>query len=482
MPIEAAAGSVSRRQLYIILGAIVLVALGLRIASAQGALWLDEAWSAVFAHEARTPAGVFFTINHDNNHHLNSLWMQLTGWGAPPLLTRGLSIITSTLTVIVAGLIAARRGMLCAALTAALFAISPIMVNYGSEARGYAPMVLALVSAIWIVDRWLQDPGRPPPARSLAIVVALGMLAHLTMLFGLVALAAWTLLSLLRTLPPKEALQRSGPLLLRAMLAAFAILALVTVAALASPAGHLEVGSYEPFTLRQWLEGVSQMFAYTIGIPADASPSIKIGLAIVLTLAAMYLLPSRDRLPFYMVAIFGLPLAIALLHIGNSGFARYYLVSSVAFLLLLGEALAFVLRQQRLPPRIAGASILVAMLVGSGMLDARLMANRRADPGLAMQEIIRRSPEGATILRGQLRDEAVINAAAASLHYQAHIVADPCPPPPFLFVEEGGIASSPPARNICGLSYQRIASAQPVGLSGMSWALYQRPEPHPMPE
>ena len=64
-----------------LLGAIVLLGLGLRLASAQGGLWLDEAWSAVLADEVGTPLGIFLSINHDNNHHLNSLWLQLVGLG-----------------------------------------------------------------------------------------------------------------------------------------------------------------------------------------------------------------------------------------------------------------------------------------------------------------------------------------------------------------------------------------------------------------
>ena len=74
------------------LGAITLIALMLRIAAARGGLWLDEAWSAVFAREVATPLGVFLSVNHDNNHHLNTLWLQLVGWGAPPMVQRGLSI------------------------------------------------------------------------------------------------------------------------------------------------------------------------------------------------------------------------------------------------------------------------------------------------------------------------------------------------------------------------------------------------------
>src|ERR1700710_2786551 len=107
-----------RRPPWIAVAAITLCGLALRIAAAQGALWLDEAWSAVSAHDVGTPLGVFLKINHDNNHHLNTLWLQLVGLDAPPMLQRGLSIATGTAAIWVAGLIGSRVGRmagLCAA-------------------------------------------------------------------------------------------------------------------------------------------------------------------------------------------------------------------------------------------------------------------------------------------------------------------------------------------------------------------------------
>src|SRR6478735_8707503 len=102
----------ARRRGQWLFAAIILFGLALRIAAARGALWLDEAWSAVLAHEAGTPIGVFVQINHDNNHHLNSLWLQLVGPGADPLLARAPAILAGTACILVAGLIGWRRGVL----------------------------------------------------------------------------------------------------------------------------------------------------------------------------------------------------------------------------------------------------------------------------------------------------------------------------------------------------------------------------------
>jgi hypothetical protein len=65
-----ATGRSDRLGWWIAVGAIALAGLALRIVAAHGGLWTDEAWSVIYAAQARDAVGVFFRINHDNNHHL----------------------------------------------------------------------------------------------------------------------------------------------------------------------------------------------------------------------------------------------------------------------------------------------------------------------------------------------------------------------------------------------------------------------------
>src|SRR3954465_8111902 len=123
-------------------GAIALAGCALRIAAAHGGLWTDEAWSVVYAAQARDPLGVFLRINHDNNHHLYSLWLQAIGVDASPLLARLPAIVAGTLCIPAAALVVARRSAPAGIVAALLFAVSPTMVNFGSEARGYSLMLL----------------------------------------------------------------------------------------------------------------------------------------------------------------------------------------------------------------------------------------------------------------------------------------------------------------------------------------------------
>src|SRR6476620_11314776 len=138
-------------------GAVALAGLALRIAAARGGLWTDEAWSVIYAARARDAAGVFIRINHDNNHHLYSLWLQAIGPAASPMLARAPAVVAGSLCIVVAALIADRRSRRAGIVAALLFAISPSLVVFGSEARGYAMMLLAALAMLLLVSDAVDD-------------------------------------------------------------------------------------------------------------------------------------------------------------------------------------------------------------------------------------------------------------------------------------------------------------------------------------
>ena len=62
-----------------------LFATALRVAVIDNDLWLDEVWSVQHAASVESPAEIFFSLHHDNNHHLNTLWLWLCGPDAGPV-------------------------------------------------------------------------------------------------------------------------------------------------------------------------------------------------------------------------------------------------------------------------------------------------------------------------------------------------------------------------------------------------------------
>ncbi len=454
-------GEIIQRRMWWIVAAIAALGLALRIAAAQGGLWLDEAWSAVMAQQAGTPLGILLNINHDNNHHLNTLWLQLVGLDASPLIQRGLAIATGTAAILVAAAIGARRAPSTAIVAALLFAMSPILVTYGSEARGYAPMLLALLVAIRLIDRWLAEPAAPPPATALTLATLLGLLANLTMLFGLAALIGWAAIELhhrhgLRgTLPPLAGLL--GP----ATIAAALTLGVILFAA----GGKLAVGAVAPFTVGVFADGARQLLDYTLGDIAGLIP--------LLAVAAAARSGPRDSLAIFCVlACLAFPAAIALLHLPNAGNARYLLLAAVG--LLIFAQLAFTHPDLRAGGRkhlaIAALAVLLALML---QRDWAVIRDRRADPAQALTAIAARAPAGADAAVDRPRSDAILIAAAASARYPL-VIRQACPAARFLFVERDGAEPFPTAPTRCAARYSEIAGDTVQGLSGTQWKLYER--------
>lgn len=450
------------------LAGIVALAFALRIAGAQGSLWLDEAWSATLAHDVGTPAGVLFRINHDNNHHLNSLWLQTVGITAPTWLMRLLSVVTGTLAVPVVAAIARPRGTVFALVTALLFAVSPMLVTMGSEARGYAPMALLLLVAILFVDRAMAGDARYHRPQTLALCFALGVLAQLTMLFGVVALVGWAFVTWWRQGSFADAVRRSLRLFALPLVALALVLAMIAAAAWADPAGF-QFGYYEPFRWLLFLHAIVEMVGFTIGFPI---------VTILLPLAALALLVlaprlGASRIDFHRLAIFAFPAMLAILQSGNPGHPRYYLLAAIALLILIADVLAVGLSKSG-RTRLIAAAALIAVTIASLVQDIDLAINRRGDPAAAIRTLRQLSPRGTTVMLDRPTGRAILVVAAAQAHYPLRIVTAACPPQDFVFVDryKGEIPPATFAR--CGRAYRPVAERKAHGLSGTHWTLYAR--------
>lgn len=460
--------ALSRERALRWIAVIALIALVLRIAGAGGALWLDEAWSAVFAHDARTPLGVFQRINHDNNHHLNSIWLQWVGLGAPPRVARAVSILTGTAAVIVAGLIGTRRSPLAGILTALLFALSPAMVTLGSEARGYAPMMLCLLVALWQVDRWLGGDPRGERPLVIALCCYIGTLSQLTMVFGGGALIGWALLTTWR----REGLRTAMPRLIRMFgpsVAAFAAALLMVFGPSLTGRVHFVLGGYEPFTFASFRYGLTAMAGYTFGVREAGAAAF----AMTAALLAAAGWRSVPRLGFHLFALLLFPLALAVIGPLNAGNARYYWLVGFALLLLWGDLLAALLCAGGWRRALAAAALALFAL-GSVVGNRDLIVTRRGDTAPAIRALAARAPAGTTVLLEREAPTALLTVAAAEQGYRL-AEAMTCPARPFLFLERSEIQPMPAAQLVrCGAPYRAIASARTRGMSGQSWTLYER--------
>jgi hypothetical protein len=451
--------------------AIALAGFALRVAAAQGGLWSDEAWSVIYAVQARDPVGVFVRINHDNNHHLYSLWLQAIGPAASPLLARTPAIVAGTLCIVAAALLVARRSRAGGLVAALFFAVSPALVIFGSEARGYALMLLAALLMLLSVTDALD--GRPSRGQKwwLAALALFGMFSHMTMAAPVTIATLWVYFEWRRDAKPKAALGATlslmGPTI---AVTAGVILFVFTVAAF-SPTG-MRLGGYLPFSLRGYAAALNDLDLWSAGLSASSPWLGPLGLglvALLIGLAEPGWLGSRARL--YALLILFVPVAAAALRPGNTGFARYYLTSTVGLLLLLSHWIARGLAGR--PAARASAALLLATVVGVSLYrDSLLVAVDRGRPAASVRDMAELSPAGTRLALGQPRLEAVVEVAALRSGYRVQI-ADNCTPADFLLDSQVRGTETPARVEHCGVPMEAIDSSVTVPLTGDSWILYR---------
>ncbi len=182
------------RRYWLIGTAILIVAAVLRIAGAYNDLWLDELWSIYLAKPLQSSLQVFTGIHHDNNHYLNTLWIWEVGPDGHWYEYRAVSILAGLGTVVVAGLIGARRDAATGFLAMLIFTVSYVMVLYSSEARGYGIMAFCAILGYYSLEKFFARPAYTSAAIYIVCVV-LGLLAQLIFIgflaAGMVASFYW---------------------------------------------------------------------------------------------------------------------------------------------------------------------------------------------------------------------------------------------------------------------------------------------------
>jgi len=452
--------------------AAAVLGLALRIAAAQGGFWTDEAWSMIYAHDARNAAGVFLRINHDNNHHLYSLWLQAIGLDAPAWLARLPAILAGTAAIVVAALLAARSSAWAGVIAAMLFALSPSMVTFGSEARGYALMLLAALVMLLVVTRAIDRGSGQGTPWWLALVAALGMLSHMTMAVPVGLITLWVYVDRRAAVGPAKALPATAVLMGPALGATAAVVAFVFAAAALSPTG-MRVGGYLPFQWSDYGLALDDLSGWTLGASALApwiGPLVVGGLAAWIAWRPPAWLGSQGRL--YAILVLGLPLAVALFHPGNSGFARYYLCSALGLLLLASLWIGHGLARPGIARAVACSAVAAISLI-SLWHDSQLLRAERGHPDGAVEVIAEASPAGARVALDPLRLEAITTVAAFRDHYPLTIVGG-CAPADYVVSAQARFAA--PKRSIvrCGVRMRALGSDDGTALTGDRWTVYGR--------
>jgi hypothetical protein len=451
-------------------GAATLAGLALRIAAARGGLWTDEAWSVIYAARAHDAAGVFLRINHDNNHHLYSLWLQAIGPHASPMLARLPAIVAGTLCVPLAAMVVARRSAWAGVVAAVLFAVSPTMVNFGSEARGYSLMLLAALGFLWLAAEAVEGRERRGTPWSLGLVALLGMLSHMTMAAPVALVGLWLYLERRAAVGPAKAMRDSIRLMAPAFVATASVVAFVFAAAAVSPTG-MQLGGYLPFAWRDFFAGLNDMTGWTASLSFlhDWVVPLLLGAAALwVGLRPPKWLDGRGRL--YAILILGVPVGAALVQSGNSGFARYYLASAIGLLLLTSEWIARGF-DKRPMVKLAAASLLAVLTLTALWRDSELIQLQRGEPDQAVALMAQQAPLGARVALDPKRLEGALTVAAEQAGYPVAI-AKGCADADFVLAAQRRWEPTPAAIDHCGIAMRAVGSSVVTTLTGEAWVLY----------
>lgn len=456
-------------------GARAVVALALvagiaaRIAAARGDLWFDEIWSLEMAFRVPSPLAILTAIHHDNNHHLNTLYLMLVGPGAGPVAYRALAIVSGAALL---GLIALRpagvgRAHAIGWLTSC--AASLVLVQYGSEARGYSTAVALAVAAFAATARWLETR-RARWAAALAAAAVLGILAHLTFVFVLVALEAWAIAALVR--------DRTARPVRPAELAWLAAPAVALAALWAIDLRHLVVGGGPPFDA---LEVARALLRATFGLPRGL-PEVLGGVAVAAAALEVVRLARARRAEaiFFAAVLLGPPAAVAVAR--PEVLAPRYFVVAVPFLLYLVAAPVARAWTRGGGARYAAAAVLAAFLATDATALAHLWREGRGTYRAAVEEIVRGSPPAARSVGSDhdYRNPLVLGwfarevPGAEDLTYVPAGAWSPAAPVWVLhhdFEEEPHPEAAFVGQN--GRRYALVRSWRTAGLSGWNWSLYR---------
>jgi hypothetical protein len=313
---------------YTLLGMLVVAAAGLlRLVAATNEFWLDEVWSLRIATDLPS-AWTIFTLKHDNNHILNTLYLRWAGLRDAWLVYRLPAVLTGTGTVALVLACEPRARRLEALAAAVLIAFSYPLVLYSAEARGYAPALFCALASFYALERY-RDAPRPAPLLALWASAVLGVLCHAIYLQAYAALLGWSVVQTLRGGRSTRAV--------RSLVACHALPLAVAGAFYFCFVRGMVVGGGPGY---RTLDVVRETAAYATGLP-EAAGAAALALVFATSLAGVIALGGErsPRAAFFVLVLAVVPALVLVVTRPPVLYFRYFLVQILFFHLLAGTAL-----------------------------------------------------------------------------------------------------------------------------------------------
>ncbi len=481
---RAALGSDRRVGLAIVIAAVLGGAL--RIAAARGELWGDEVWSLGLVGDLTAPDQVFWAVSHDNNHYLNSLWLYALGPGRPALDYRWPAILFGAAAVLAAGSLGRRRSAATGVASAVLAAICYPFVDYGSEARGYAGLILATLLALWAFETARTTRGEPTAPRGpwvLGFVALFGTASHFSFLLVLAVLGITAILCQRQAGEAwRVAVDQAVTLFRPTLLLLLPVL--LAVAAGLIVKGGMTIGGVVPFSFAGFASGLGGLLRITAGVPAWLPCWLVLGGAVLLLALAAWRrwLPHGD-IALGAAALLAVPGLLVVTRVANTEQPRYFL--GLVTVLVMVAARGFGRAYERGGCRRAMAcGLLFAALAGQGGPLVALLTRGR---GQAAPLVAAMGPDPAPRYATNFEQPvALVLTREGRLQGRVpHLVSATapavfCPSPPAWYVQDSEPDDPPPPPRLqvgpaaCAGVFTEVFDAPVAPLSGRHLTLYRR--------
>lgn len=468
---QAADGRTRCRVMVLSLGLIALAA-ALRICASYNDFWFDEIWSWKFATETKSLWQIATRIRHDNNHILNTWILHLLPPDSSPFLFRLPAVIASVGTVVLAGLCGFRRSLREGLLATLLTGGSFVLIQYGSEARGYAYLLFFLLFCIWLMEKESESPS---VLREwlFAVSASFGILSHFSFAFALFGFMAWSVCNLrLKSLSRLSRIR---------LLTAQYLLPLLILGGLLIFNRDLVVGGGNRPQLSRVLLHVGSLF---VGGPDSgwlAAASCAGALITVCMAAALLARTDPGLICFCVGASSTLLLSIAITR-HDLIYPRYFLIPFTCGLLLLSHLLAWLWGRQwcgRAICVIAVAAILTGNLLQAGQLIRVGRGGYRAAVDLMIEKST--MPQLTVGSDHDFRNQMVLryyhqrSGSSKSLNYVRN-GQWPAGGPEWVIMHSQGTLQNPPLEipDANGNHYRFLRAFPYSGLSGWNWVVYHK--------
>ena len=342
-------------------GLIVLLAILLRLRTIDNDLRIDEIWSLQLASSMHSPFDLF-SLHWDNNHYLNTLWLYYAGLSQPFWTYRIPSFLCGIGLVIAVIWSEWKKHPITGLVLGSILAASAFLTTYSTEARGYMPMLFFGFLSYLQMQRTMNT-------RKTSDALAFGLLSMISFLWQLMYIHLF--LALMTWYIVRFWSQKNTHTLTIFFISMFPSTLLLYLLAITDFVSLKLGGAPASTPLHAALESASVVF----GLPLHSWMAEIVGLGALVSLIVCtesIMQKDRSKGAFYLTLFALSPIALILVLHTPFFFARYFSVSLLFAILLLGTRLIGGARHSNLIIRGCCITILCAFIISNLLAQKNL--------------------------------------------------------------------------------------------------------------